>query len=354
MKILYLTWGETPRKSGVYGTQVLKQISFLHKYSNQLTIKLVCAIPLINSGILRDGIGWLRDIFYIKKNIMSCSMDIIPIVAPQNFIYSSRHTFKLFHFLGCYFLKKIIKKNKPDIVHCRSYHAAWAAIECRSKYRLKYQILFDPRGLFPEEISLKKGLSWTKKNIEFWKLIENKIILRSDYIVCVSDTMTEYFKSLGAKNVETIYLGVDDSIKINQRLTDDSKILFCYVGALSEDGWHKTSELVKLFQRIIEIYNDARLLIVSNSNNFSVLKAFPVEQRHRVDIKSVKSYTEVADLIKNAHYGILSYFIPKTNHEKILSRMVLAVKTAEYTANSLPILCNMYCGGAESIIKKLN
>lgn len=159
MNIIYLTWGETPRTHGVYGTQVIDQLSFIHSAMPESNIALVCAVPIINSGIVRDGLNWIRDLINIKRFMLPVSFNLIPIVAPQNFVNSSRHTFCLFHIFTWRFLKRLILKYNPQIIHCRSYHSAWAAIKCRERYRFKYKVIFDPRGLYPEEVSLKREKS---------------------------------------------------------------------------------------------------------------------------------------------------------------------------------------------------
>ena len=56
--------------------------------------------------------------------------------------------------------------------------------------------------------------------------------------------------------------------------------------------------------------------------------------------------------MNQADIGIMSYFVPISEREKLLSKMVLAVKTVEYLAAGLPIIVNKYCGGAAYLIEK--
>jgi len=55
--------------------------------------------------------------------------------------------------------------------------------------------------------------------------------------------------------------------------------------------------------------------------------------------------------LASCHLGVLSYFNPETKNEKLLSSVVMAVKTAEYLAAGLPILVNKLCGGAAGIVE---
>ncbi len=46
MKVVYLTWGETPRNDGVYGSQVIKLVQLLS--DNEIKIELVAGLPILN------------------------------------------------------------------------------------------------------------------------------------------------------------------------------------------------------------------------------------------------------------------------------------------------------------------
>jgi hypothetical protein len=159
MKIIYLTWGETPRSYGVFGSQVINQLVSNYKSNKDSQFHLVSAVPLIHSGFVREKINYIDEIKKIKRSLGNISFSWIPIYATQNFINSNRFTFKLMHGLSHLHLLRKMKEIKPDIVHCRSYHAAWAAITIRDKYKLNYKVIFDGRDLWPEEMALKQCFS---------------------------------------------------------------------------------------------------------------------------------------------------------------------------------------------------
>ena len=199
MKIIYLTWGETPRSYGVFGSQAINQFVSNCKLNKDSECHLISAVPLIHSGFVREKVGYFDEIKKIKSLLGRISFSWIPIYATQNFINSNRFTFKLMHGLSHLHLLNKIKEIKPDIIHCRSYHAAWAAIKVRDKYNLNYKVVFDGRDLWPEEMALKQGFKEQSLDYKYLKNIEKFILEKADCSVSVSQKMHEHYVGLGAK-----------------------------------------------------------------------------------------------------------------------------------------------------------
>ncbi|NRB64995.1 MAG: hypothetical protein HRU40_18570, partial [Saprospiraceae bacterium] len=164
MKIMYLTWGETPRSYGVFNSQVISQFIETKKIMEDDEFYFLSALPIIHSGLIREKTSYFSTEFKAVKNRLNkakVEFAAIPIYAPQNFVTSAKNTFKFMHFGALKHFLKILNKVQPDVIHCRSYHAAFAAINAREKYGLFYKVIFDVRGLWPEEVALKKG--WDEK-----------------------------------------------------------------------------------------------------------------------------------------------------------------------------------------------
>lgn len=356
MKICYLTWGETPRSYGVFGSQVIGQFIETSKLMPKSKFYFISGIPLIHSGHFREKNKYSNEIKKIKKKLDNVSFLKTPIFTSQNFVNSSKYTFNLMHFFAHFFLAKKIKKIRPDVLHCRSYHATWAAIKVKIKYGFKYEIIFDARGIWPEEVAHKKGYNKENENYKFLKNIELFIINNVDSIVAVSDTMRKHFLGLGANNVHTIYLSTPVS-KLSPNLLKKSKgdvITFCYVGALSNNTWHRIDDLLKLFLHLNKTIENANFVIVTTSNHKEIKKSFidfPIE---KLKITSTKNIQELQIVLRDVDYGVMSYFNPSTDKELLLSNMVMAVKTAEYIGAGLPMIVNKFCGGAAAVINNNN
>ncbi|WP_330441899.1 glycosyltransferase [Flavobacterium sp. C4GT6] len=356
MKVVYLTWGETPRSYGVYNSQVIGQFIETKKNMRDADFFFIAGLPIIHSGLIREKWRYKEELLKIKIRLGKIPFYRIPIFAPQNFVNSSKVTFLLMHFLSNIILKKKLKDIQPDVVHCRSYHAAFAALKVREKYRLNYKIVFDGRGLYPEEVALKKSYSDSNSNYLFLKRIENELLSKCDVSVAVSDTMQEHYLRLKAKKAICVYLSSSTSrLRPGHEriIREGDTINYGYVGALSDDTWHNPHELLSLYNKI-RVFGKSKLTIVTTSNHEAIRKCFADIPDDEINITSTKTEEELKQVLKTFNFGLMSYFKPQSKREVLLGNMVLAVKIVEYLAAGLPIIVNRYCGGAGTIIKKYN
>lgn len=354
MKIVYLTWGETPRSYGVFGSQVIGQFVETNRASAKDEFYFISGLPLVHSGLVREKFSYDTELRKVKEKLAEISFSVVPIFAPQNFVNSSKATFPFMHFFSDNLLARKLKKINPDVVHCRSYHAAYAAIKAKEKQNLSYKIVFDARGIWPEEVALKKGYSNSNDNYIFLKSIEKEILEKSNVTIAVSDTMKDRFRQLGAKEVKCIYLSANTEKLRNTRriLTEGNAVVFTYVGALSENTWHSTTELHKLYTKIREQLPKTKLLIATTSSHQNILNIFSNIPNEELELTSFKDVSELKNIYSRSDYGLMSYFNPKTSKDMELSNMVLAVKIVEYLAGGLPIIVNKTCGGAAYLVDK--
>ena len=362
MNVTYLTWGETPRSYGVFASQVVGQFCETVKYidNDNNKYEFVSAVPLIHSGLIREKLSYNKEIFNLKiaLNTENISFKRIPIFSPQNFINSHALSFKLFHIYSHKLLASHFKITKPDIVHCRSYHATYAAIKVRELLNASYKIIFDARGIWPLEVTLKRKEGVKSNNFNYLNDIEQFCLDFSDKVIGVSEPMTSYYMNKTKTEVETIYLSADSSklnsiIRANAR-DERNAITYCYLGALSDDTWHKPKELSLLFKRLKELTPNSKLMIITTSPKSGFQSYFQNFSIDDVLYKSSANLDELKELLAQCDIGLMSYFIPQGEIQKTLSSSVLAVKTAEYLAAGMPMIVNKYCGGAALFLEKYN
>ncbi|MBD3726939.1 MAG: glycosyltransferase, partial [Moraxella osloensis] len=339
MKVVYLTWGETPRAYGVFGSQVIGQFVETAKLSANDEFHFISAVPLIHSGLVREKWRYTTELSNVKERLGSVAFHWLPVVASQNFVNSSKSTFNLMHGISHRFLKRRLTKITPDIVHCRSYHAAWAAFSVRKKYGLNFKIIFDGRGLWPEEVALKRNWCKNSADYQFLKSIEKTLLSECDVSVSVSDTMHQHYLDLGAKNDQCIYLSADTvQLKVNiDQLKPSETVRFCYVGALSKDTWHQPKGLVDLYRRLRTLFHKTQLTIVTTSNHEQLKAQFSEFPQEELLFTSTKTRLELKQVLAKQDFGLMTYFTPINEKEKLLGRVVLAVKTAEYFVAGLPM-----------------
>jgi len=359
VNIVYLTWGETPRSYGIFGSQVLNQFTAIKdeiEKSSDLTF--IAAVPIIHSGLFREGVSYVQELNKVKSKLKNIEFLWIPIITTQNFVNPSRLTFGLMH-IGCYknLAKKLINKN-PDILHCRSYHAAYAAIKIRSQYSLNYKIVFDTRGPWPEAVAFKRGYKDESRDYIYLKKLEKWLLDNSNIIVSVSDTMTAQYKKITQTPIETIYLSapVDKINQANHIIRSNNtkeEISLVYLGALSNKDWHTPQNLEKVYSKLFAEFTSTKLLIITTSNHDPIKRILSKYLQH-ITITSTKTPEELAIALSKANIACLPGISPSNNIEKTLFESILGTKTVEYLSAGLPVICNKECAGAAMLIEKHN
>lgn len=356
MKVAYLTWGETPRVSGVFGSQAIAQFVENGRALPDAQLYFISAIPLLNSGLVREKMGYFRERKKVIDRLEGIPFISIPIYAPQNFIFSSKKTFPWVHLGASRHLAKVLRKIVPDVVHCRSYHAAHAALRVRARLKLKFKVVFDARGLWSEEVALRKNFSRESEDYLFLKELEKRIVQESDATISVSSPMANYFENIGCKKSASIYLSasVEKLSKKADRMApcqEDDPISLVYLGTLASTSWHHPSELIALYKHLSSLGRRITLKVITMSNHADIKLQLEESGIRDASIVLTKSPEELAQHLSEMQIGVLSYFKPKNENEKLLSNVVMAVKTAEYLAAGLPILVNRFCGGAAGVVK---
>jgi glycosyltransferase involved in cell wall biosynthesis len=354
MKVVYLTWGETPRSYGVFGSQVISQLVHTKESILNTEFLFLSGVPIIHSGLLREGLDYLAELNKVKTNLKEIKFHWLPIWISQNFVFPSRRTFKWLFFGTKSKLKRIITEFNPQVVHCRSASAAWAALQLRKTSSLHFRIIFDARGLMPEETAFRRKYPISGNDYLYLKEIEKILLNECDLTVAVSDTMGDYYKALGAREVAVVYLSTNyEKLKLGHSKIKASStpLKFCYVGALSETTWHKPSELSNLFTCLKKVFPDSKLLIVSTSNQKLIRNYFNHLDLRDITILRSYSLDELAQYIQDSDFGLLSAFRPSGVIELKLLDSVLGTKVAEYLCAGLPVILNMYCGGAAQLVQ---
>lgn len=349
MNVLYLTYGETPVPTGVYQSQVLDlKESLESKYD--INFKLISFLPIINSGFKRFGFKYKWILSKIKKDY---GLIVKWVVAPQNFIFHSHFVFNAFHFNSG--LNNYLKGKEIDVVHCRSYHAAYEALKCKELYGFKYKVIFDPRGHFPEEVCVKGYASFGGASYQFFKEVENYILSKADVIICLSDPMYEYFKNLSNREIcKLVYASAKLPVVINEnKLTNNTKTL-CYVGALPDNGWHKASSLRLLYLAFKRVFKDSKLLIITQTPKSVILKHFEPELIDSIEFYAAKNTDDVYSKLITADFGALPFCTPSDDAESLVGKTMVGTKTLEYIAAGVPILANKLCLGASMLISKFD
>lgn len=262
---------------------------------------------------------------------------------------------------------EIIEKEKPAIVHCRSYIAALCGLSLKYKYGIR--LLFDMRGLWANE--KLDGNIWNIKNplhrltFNYFKKKERVLFQQSDGIISLTKKAWPVINEIGGatpKNQvrETIPCCTDgnhfnpdsvDQSAVNEwkkklSISEDDFIL-TYLGSFST--WYLPDKMLEFFKLLCEYQPSAKFLIISHEAPDLIIN---IAEQLNIPVSSLifssSSRNEVPVLLSLTDLGIC--FI-KPAFSKIASS---PTKLGEMLCMGIPVVCNEGIGDTDEIITSLD
>lgn len=215
---------------------------------------------------------------------------------------------------------------------------ALAALFC--KLRFGRRCILDYRDHFSECHEMPGGrfAKWLEK------VIDRRLVNAADHIVCISDPMSQYYRSL-TSNVETILNGYDHEILEDARVAGhvirDGKVRIRYMGIVSPGRIpHNLLKAVdELRVRQPELFSCLRFEFFGNAALVQdVIKTNYPEISSAFNFFSPIRYFESLKKIVEADYLLFS----ETSSIKTLSAQgILTTKLFEYIGSGRPILADI-------------
>jgi glycosyltransferase involved in cell wall biosynthesis len=254
-------------------------------------------------------------------------------------------------------LKKCVDKLQPDILHCRVYPATLVANRVRKKYQYAYRIIFDARGVYPEQILERNSKLIGKIRYYWWKYLEKKLLKRSDLIIGVTNAFIQHFKRI-VPEAEYKYIpccfnqhyvkGPETKSNIRKQIgfsVDDTVIV--YSGNLSAQ-YSSLGLLIDVFSQINSLVEKARFLILTKSDTTelnSLLNEYAL--RNNSVIKSL-SPEQVPLYLSAADIAILF------REESIVNEVAMPTKFAEYLSCGLPVIVSRSIKGVAQLTEEFS
>ncbi|MEI7803064.1 MAG: glycosyltransferase [Bacteroidota bacterium] len=261
----------------------------------------------------------------------------------------------------------LVKENKIETVHCRSYIAALIGLRLKNNFNTKF--IFDMRGFWADE--RVEGGIWNLKNpvykiiYSYFKKKEKLFLEKADYIVSLTENAKQ--EILSWKNISHQPLKIDvipccvdmnlfDTTKIsvtaiqNKKselgLTDAAFVL-SYVGSIGT--WYLCDDMLQFFSRLLKQIPTAKFLFITpEEKEFVIAKArvqnIPIE--NLVILRA--SRNEMPLLLKCCDASI--FFIKPSFSKKASS----PVKQGEIMSMGIPIICNSKIGDTDLIVRESN
>lgn len=357
MRILFLTWGEVPRMSSVYGGQVVNVVAALQRHPEVEHAALHAGFPVVHSGMIREKWAYRHQTTAICDLIGSENYTTRRIPVPPVGVHPTMRQLPLFTAAQLGALASQISRSRADVVRCRSYVATHIAILVRQKFDMSFKVVFDARSLMPEEGVLLGRWSADNSDYAFWKAREAELTAQADLTLSVSEPMRQNFARIGARRSELSYLNVPVEAPDANAVSDISRIdagrpVMAYAGYLADGSWHVPENLWRAFASFQRHVPGARLLVITKSSHSALNRSLAQSQfshlQKCVSLSSANSPMEVVKLLAGADLSVLSYRTPENAFEAEMSLATFGTKTAEYLSVGLPVAVNSYCGGAAS------
>jgi len=251
-------------------------------------------------------------------------------------------------------MKKVFqlqRKEKFDIVHCRSYIASESGLKLKKKKGVKF--LFDMRGFWADERvdngqwDLRK--TFYKRSYDHYKRKEKEFLLNADGIVSLTKAGKDYlltkpdYKNI---SIEVIPCCADldhfDCNKVSSKRSEQlknelgipfGKKIITYLGSIG--GWYMTHEMFSFYKRLSLKYPEFVMLILTKEEKEKVMNEAMAE-----GIPADKLFVTYAPREEvPAYLGIsdCSIFFIRPTFSKTASS---PTKHAELMGMGIPVICN--------------
>lgn len=259
--------------------------------------------------------------------------------------------------------KKIYKKNKFHLLHCRSYISALIGLRMKSRYNAR--MLFDMRGFWADE--RVEGQLWDLTNpvfkqvYNYFKRKEKVFLSQSDHIISLTENgKTEILSwkipSINDGKITIIPCCVDlelfDPNKIdNNEITEKQNYLgisgddyiLGYVGSIGT--WYMLPEMLDYFIVLKRVRPNSKFLFVTGENPEYILKEAQNKNIGTSDIIITSCLHKEVPL----HVSLFNkaiFFIRPSYSKKASS----PTKQGEIMAMGIPLVCNAGVGDTDVIV----
>lgn len=347
-RVLYVTYDGLTDPLG--RSQVVPYLTGLSRCGHRIDI-LSCEKPdlmakegaLIGELVTNAGMGWRPLTYHKRPPILSSALDAAALARQALALH---------------------RRNRYDLVHCRSYIPARAGLALKRRFGVRF--LFDMRGFWPDE--KVEGGNWKLANplyagvYRYFKRLESQLLSGADHIVSLTEAgkgqlLTRPELSGRDTPITVIPCCVDfghfqlatkelrQAARIRLELNSDQPVL-AYLGSLG--SWYMLEEMLQFFRAYASQHEHARFLFVTREDS-APIRATAV--RLGVDpqklIIRAASREEVPELMAAADLGI---FFIKPVFSKIASS---PTKMGEMLALGLPIVTNAGVGDVEAMVEDM-
>ena len=256
---------------------------------------------------------------------------------------------------GTLYAKRLVRKNRIEMVHARSHIAATIALALKKQLGIKF--IFDIRGLMAEEYV--DANHWKQNSLPFRisKTMEGRALAGADGIVTLTEKIWPIIKDwdgLRGRDVphEVVPCCADlkafrfSAVEREKRRAElglSERLTVVYSGSI--DGWYLTEEMADFFAQVLRENPSAHFLWLTPFKHDRITGLMNERgiEPDQYTVKSVLS-ADVPSYLSAADVGLA--FIRSCFSKQASS----PTKNAEYLACGLPVIINAGVGDSDALV----
>ena len=239
------------------------------------------------------------------------------------------------------------------IIHARSYVPGITGLFYRTFFGVR--LIFDPRGILPEELQLARGWSERDLRYRFWKWMERILLRRSDAIFALSRPFRAHLENIAhRKDIRITPCCIDPArfafdqkrrTSMRNRLGFGKRFVLVYsIGCFVP--YQVLEQALEVFAVLREERPDAHFLILTPEPE--KMRRYAIE--YGLDLTETTlvrvPFSRVPDYLMGSDAGLL------VRHSSVVSKVASPVKFPEYLGCGLPVLAFKGIGDTEYIIER--
>ncbi len=250
----------------------------------------------------------------------------------------------------------IIMRERPQLVHARSYVSSTIALGLKKMLGLKF--IFDMRGFWADE--RVEGKLWARRGVLYYftKFLEKHFFKNADEIVVLTERAKKTIQTWGydIKNVSVIPCCVDTDrfkfdnmarLELRKQYNLSDKLILVHTGSL--EYWYMIDEALNFFMVAKKIEPRAHFLILTHADKDKILQSVYDKSLNPEDftVASV-AYSDMPRYLTMVDAGLILI-------TPVFSKTAsFPTKFAEYLSCSVPVIINEGIGDLEDYVLSNN
>jgi glycosyltransferase involved in cell wall biosynthesis len=295
----------------------------------------VITCEALRQKLLGDGIEWHWLRYHQKPSLPATAYDVIA---------------------GSRYARKLVRRNRIELVHARSHIPATIGLALQRKFDLK--LIFDVRGLMAEEYV--DANHWRKDSVPYrlTKRVERKALQAAEGVVTLTEAIWPIMKGWPVlrerrdvahvvvpccADLELFKYSEEDRRQRRAELGLADRFVVVYSGSI--DGWYLTEQMADFFACLLKQRSDAHALWLTPSKHERIRKLMTERDLPGDRYTVLAAEPAVVPAYLSASDAGLAFIKP------CFSKLASSpTKYAEYLACGLPLIINPGIGDADKLV----